>query len=190
MAPRCTALPADDNRIQAAIEERLQWLEAKPVKAADDLIDGSMLDQLCPDADAASRLRAFLSSFHMPLSSAHGDFHLAHLHSHQGRLAVIDWELYRATSSFLFDATHYIVRDLSLKHRQSWVTIVFDSALASRELAAIAERFGLTPFQLLSAYAVNRAALEGQQFIGRNGRLTRSLEPKYRSVHEAIDQRL
>ena len=62
-----------------------------------------------------------LRSFKVPYSSSHGDFHIDNIVFIKGKLYLIDWSLYSAKSSIIFDVMHLPLRQICKKEKISWI---------------------------------------------------------------------
>lgn len=62
-----------------------------------------------------------LQSFKVPYSSSHGDFYMDNIVFIKGKLYLIDWSLYSAESSIIFDIMHLPLRQICKKEGISWI---------------------------------------------------------------------
>jgi len=192
MSARCWPVCPDDSRINTLISERLAWIERdSPRCRADTVVDTSLLDGRVADDLGKEALAAwvkhYLGGFELPLSSAHGDFHLGNIMVFRGGLVMIDWEYYRKHSCFLFDVMHFYVQKLREEVRESWVEVAFKRLPEYPVILDLAKRFGVGCIQLVVAYAVNRSAMEALNDGANVGRISVEHREKFVRLLDYID---
>jgi hypothetical protein len=183
------AFPAHQAAAERLIEDKLAALIRADRTAAVELIDLAPLVRLAgvssvgvdfePISSAAALLR-------LPVSSSHGDFFAGNMVWRLEQVALIDWDSYRAHSSFVLDALHFRINALQRQtDGKSWTRLIFDEALKDEHIGVLASRFDTPIGRLLLVYALDRISRETTQ-EGGTDRLQPAKLAKYVVLLKAL----
>jgi hypothetical protein len=175
--------------IKRLIEDKLAVLASADRAPASELIDLAPVAQLAdlPSVDIDLAFIVGAASCHrLPVSSSHGDFFVGNMVWRNGQLGLIDWDSYRARSSFVLDVVHFHVNILQLQlGGKSWTELVLDEVPRDARVGLLASKFGVSVKGLLLIYALDRTSREIAQ-EGGVGKLGPAKLAKYVRLSRAL----
>lgn len=107
--------------------------------------------------EVSQRVQASLRKLNLVGGGSHGDVHLGNVVFMDKRLFLIDWTMFRADASVLFDILHFIVRGICAARSVSWPSAL---TFAREEWDAACARANLSVLDAKVYYAVERIDCE------------------------------
>ena len=96
----------------------------------------------------------------LPITSAHGDFHIENIIMIDTNIKVIDWSMFALRGSFVTDYIHFYNYKLAKTNRESWTRSILKEGEYIDRLAQI---LGLSATDLRLAYSLSRISGEIRQ---------------------------
>ena len=137
-----------------------QALLNKKYISASELINLKGIPSSLITPSELSTIRKTLSKICLPAGTSHGDLHANNFIKLNNRLAIIDWAMYRDTSSPIFDFLHYHCRDWCENYSVSWTNAVWNDIPAWLQCA---EEYSLDLNSLRVLYGIDRISRELEQ---------------------------